>query len=352
VRSCTYIAGKTTIDWDARSAELRRLAKSHHNPNGYDCVIPVSGGKDSTFQVLKALEYGFHPLAVCFETTLPTEIGEQNLDALRNLGVDLIHVKANPKTSKRLTKYTFENFGVGQWALFLGAYVMPTRIAIQMGIRLIIWGETVGEYGASDEDSQYSGVDVYQVEKGGFGLVGITFDDLINSGFSEMEIALYKWPSRDTIRDSKLRAIHLGHFVDWNQREIVKLLAQHGWHPNPTTTGSSYTGYNGIDCDALEVHDYLKYVKFGYGRATDEACLDIRHGRISREEGLRLVERHDSTVPHAAIARFAEYIGVSGAEAMATIYRFTNDNIFETNADGSPTKDIDGVLVRKNESTS
>ena len=92
----------------------------------------------------------------------------------------------------------------------------------------------------------------------------------------------------------------------------------------------------------------MKYIKFGYGRATDEACLDIRHERINREEGLRLVRRHDSRVPHAAIASFAEYIGVGGADVVATIDRYTNDGIFETNADGSPTKDIDGVLVRKN----
>ena len=345
--ACIYIADKKSIDWDARSAELTRLANAHHNPSGYDCVIPVSGGKDSTFQVLKALEYGFHPLAVCFETTLPTKIGEQNLAALRNLGVDLIHIKANPKITKRLTKYTFENYGVAQWALFLGAYVMPPRIAIQMGIPLIIWGEAIGEYGALDEQYEYSGVDLYQVEKGGFGLVGVTFDDLLDAGFTEAEIALYKWPSRDTIENSKLRAIQLGHFIDWNQREIVDILAQQGWDPNASTSNSSYTGYNGIDCDALEVHDYLKYVKFGYGRATDEACLDIRHERINREEGLRLVRRHDSRVPHAAIARFAEYIGISGADVVATIDRFTNDGIFETNADGSPTKDIDGVLVRK-----
>ncbi len=346
--ACRYLSTKKVVDWDVQAKKFSELAEQQTSPTGYDCVIPVSGGKDSTYQVLMALEYGFKPLCVCFETILPTDEGDENLTALRELGVDLIHIKPNPDATKELTRFTFEKLGVAQWALFLGAYVLPTRIALQMSIPLILWGENrYAEYGGTEEQISYSGVDVYGVEKGGGGLLGLTLDGLIEAGFSEKDLALYRWPSEAEIAAVGLSAVYVGDYFEWDQREIVQKLAKHGWFPKAVPTGSSYTGYNGIDCDALEVNDYLKYVKFGYGRATDEACLDIRYGRITRDEGLRLVARYDGRLPHKAMERFANYLDMDMDQLIATIDRFTNRELFEFGDAEKPLRDVDNILIRK-----
>ena len=131
--ACRSHAQSQNVDWDARWETLCGLAREQRT-DSFNCVVPVSGGKDSCLQVMKALEAGFRPLCVHFETTLPTDLGHHNLEVLQNFGVDLFHVKINPRTMKRLTEYGFESAGVAQLGLFLGAYVAPVQVALRFEI--------------------------------------------------------------------------------------------------------------------------------------------------------------------------------------------------------------------------
>lgn len=347
--ACRYAAAKIDIDWKSRETQFLELAASGKKKCAYDCVIPVSGGKDSMWQVLKIKELGLNPLCVCFETTLPTTVGIQNLEALRNLGVDLLHIKRNPIIFQKLTYKGFKELGNAQWPLFLGAYCSPIRVAVAFQIPRVIWGENPqAEYGGQAGDATKNQLDRHWVYQLG-GLNNKTARDMLGEGVGPQDIFFYEYPSQEEISKLELKSVFLGYYFKWDRDGQLGRIFKKGWRGLSHRTENSYTDFIGIDCDALQIHTYLKYVKFGYGRATDDACIDIRNGRISREEGLRLVKKYDGCVPHAARRRFIDYLQISESEYEVIVDSFTNRNIFKTDAAGHFLRDRDGSLVKKEE---
>lgn len=338
------------IDWKKREEEFLDLIKQYKVHPDYDCVIGVSGGKDSTYQVIKVLELGLNPLCICFEPTIPTEIGRKNLENLNNLGVDLIHIKRNPVVYKKLAKEAFIRTGDNEWQNHLGIFTTVPKLAVNFNIPLIIWGESPQiEYGGPATSKTRNTLDRQWLEEFG-GLLGNRISDMVGvDGLTKKDLSLYTYASDEDIHRVGVTGLFLGYYFKWDLREVVKKSKEHGFSVQDRPVETTYENFENLDCYSNHVHDYLKYVKYGFGRATDNACLDIRLGYIKREEGVRLVNKYDGIPPKKAINEYLNYTGFTQEEFNKIVDSYTNKRIFRRDENGKFIRDIDGSLVRKEE---
>ena len=338
------------IDWEAREKEFLKLVKSYKSHPDYDCVIGVSGGKDSTYQVLKVLELGLNPLCICFEPTIPTEIGRKNLENLNHLGVDLIHIKRNPLVYKKLAKEAFIRTGDNEWQNHLGIFTTVPKLAVNFNIPLIIWGESPQlEYGGPATSKNRNTLDRQWLEEFG-GLLGNRISDMIGvDGLTQKDLSLYTYAKDEDIHRVGVTGLFLGYYFKWDLREVLQKSQEHGFEVSDRAVETTYENFENLDCYSNHLHDYLKYVKYGFGRATDNACLDVRLGYITREEAVRLVNKYDGIPPKKAIKKYLEYTGFTQKEFDKIVDSYTNKRIFKRDENGKFLKDIDGSLVRKEE---
>lgn len=338
------------IDWKKREEEFLDLIKQYKVHPDYDCIIGVSGGKDSTYQVIKVLELGLNPLCICFEPTIPTEIGRKNLENLNNLGVDLIHIKRNPVVYKKLAKEAFIRTGDNEWQNHLGIFTTVPKLAVNFNIPLIIWGESPQiEYGGPATSKTRNTLDRQWLEEFG-GLLGNRISDMVGvDGLTKKDLSLYTYASDEDIHRVGVTGLFLGYYFKWDLREVVKKSKEHGFSVQDRPVETTYENFENLDCYSNHVHDYLKYVKYGFGRATDNACLDIRLGYIKREEGVRLVNKYDGIPPKKAINEYLNYTGFTQEEFNKIVDSYTNKRIFKRDENGKFIRDIDGSLVRKEE---
>jgi len=344
----SQISKDTQIDWKKREREFLELVKENRSHSDYDCVIGVSGGKDSTYQVIKILELGLNPLCICFEPTIPTKIGIKNLQNLNNLGVDLIHIKRNPLVYKKLAKEAFQRTGDNEWQNHLGIFTTIPKFAVNFNIPLIVWGESPQiEYGGPASSKTRNTLDRQWLEEFG-GLLGNRISDMVGvGGLTQKDLSLYTYASDKDIHRVGVTGLFLGYYFKWDLREVVKKVKEYGFSLQDRPVETTYENFENLDCYSNHLHDYLKYLKYGFGRATDNACLDIRLGYITREEGVRLVNKYDGIPPRKAIKEYLSYTGFTRKEFEKIVTSYTNKRIFEREEDGTFRKDIDGSLVRK-----
>jgi len=336
------------IDWKERENEFLEIIAKYKTDSDYDCIIGVSGGKDSTYQVIKVLELGLNPLCICFEPTIPTMIGKKNLENLNNLGVDLIHIKRNPVVYKKLAKEAFIRTGDNEWQNHLGIFTTVPKFAVNFNIPLIIWGESPQiEYGGPAASKTRNTLDRQWLEEFG-GLLGNRISDMIGvDGLTKRDLSLYTYSSDEDIHRVGVTGLFLGYYFKWDLREIVKKSKAYGFNTQDRPVETTYENFENLDCYSNHLHDYLKYVKYGFGRATDNACLDIRLGYITRQEGVRLVNKYDGRFPSLAVKKYLEYTGFTQQEFDKIIDSYTNKRIFLRDENGKFIRDIDGSLVRK-----
>jgi len=338
------------IDWAKREEEFLQIVAQNKKNSGYDVLIPVSGGKDSTYQAIKALELGLKPLCVCFEPTIATELGKRNLDNLQNLGIDLILVKKDPKTYKSMVVEGFKVLGDNEWPDHVGIFTVPVHFAVKFNIPLVLWGENSQfEYGgpASSTDNKY--LNRRWLEEFG-GLLGYRVEDMIGvDDITKKDLYLYEYPSDEEIESVGVTGVFLGYYFPWDTRRQTEKVIEQGFEVASRHIETTYTNFENLDCHSMTVHDYLKYVKYGFGRGTDHACLDIRNKDITREAGVRLANRYDGKYPHEAIKEFCDYTELSKEEFDSIVDSFTNKKVFVTDKFGRFVKDIDGSLVKKDE---
>lgn len=342
------------IDWEEREKEFWKIVNHYKKPaneTGYDCLIPVSGGKDSTYQAYFMKKVcGMNPLCVCFETTYPTEIGQRNLDNISKLGIDVIHFKKDYDVYRKMVVESFKRVGDEMWPNHIGIFTIPVIFAVKFGIPLIIWGEnSQQEYGGPDFDSINSRtLNRRWLEEFG-GLLGNRIQDMIGvQGITEKELTPYFYPSDEDIDRVGVTGIFLGSYFFWDARKQLEIIQEHGFSVKEDgPVEGTYTNYENLDERLVGLHDYLKYVKYGFGRATDHSCIDIRNKRMSREEGLELVKKYDGKYPHYAVTSFIEYSGMSKEEIDEVIDSYTNPMIFKQNPDGTFERDEFGNLIKR-----
>lgn len=341
------------IDWDQRAKDFNEIINYYKKPEneiGYDCIVPVSGGKDSTYQAY-FMKYvcGMNPLCICFETTAVTEVGRENLDNLSKMGIDVIHFKKNYPVYRKMVIEGFRRVGDEMWPNHIGIFTIPVMFAVKFNIPLIVWGEnSQQEYGGPNLDSVKSRhLNRRWLEEFG-GLLGNRIQDMIGvDGITEKELTPYFYPSDEEIERVGVTGIFLGHYFFWDARKQLEIVKQHGFKSKPDGPAEgTYNDYENIDEKMHGLHDYLKYVKYGFGRATDHAGIDIRNNRITREKGLELVKQYDGKYPHYAVSEFIAYSGLTKQEIDDVIDSYTNPIIFKLDEDGRFMRDQDGNLVR------
>jgi N-acetyl sugar amidotransferase len=341
------------IDWKQREIEFNKIIEDYKLPDGqigYDCLIPVSGGKDSTYQAYVMKEvYGLNPLCVCFETTSVTDVGQKNLDNLSKMGIDVIHFKKNHDVYRKMVIESFKRTGDEMWPNHIGIFTIPVMFAIKFKIPLIIWGEnSQQEYGGPNLDAVKNRIlNRKWLEEFG-GLLGNRIQDMIGvNGITKKDLTPYIYPSDEEIEQVGVTGIFLGSYFYWDARKQLEIVKKHGFSvKDDGPTEGTYTNYENIDEKLVSLHDYLKFVKYGFGRATDHACIDIRNGRMTREEGIRIVNEFDGKYPNYGIEEFVKYSGMSKLEVDQIIDSYTNPIFFKQNDDGSFQKDLSGNLIK------
>ena len=345
------IQKKTEIDWNNREKEFFEIInkyKKQPNEIGYDCLIPV-GGKDSTYQAYFMKEVcGLNPLCVCFETTSITELGQQNLDNISKMGIDVIYFKKNYEVYKTMVIEGFKRVGDEMWPNHIGIFTIPVNIAVKFNIPLIIWGENPQqEYGGPLEAVENKYLNRKWLEEFG-GLIGNRIQDMIGiNGLTEKDLTPYFYPSDEEIEKVGVVGLFLGHYFFWDAKKQLEIVKKHGFSVKEDgPVEGTYTNYENLDEKMHGLHDYLKYVKYGFGRATDHACIDIRNNRIIRDEGLKLVKKYDGKYPHNSINEFVKYSGMTKPEVDSIIDSFTNSMLFEKDQNENFKRDSHGNLIR------
>jgi N-acetyl sugar amidotransferase len=310
---------KQGIDWSAKSRELQKLVDGFKNKGDYDCIIPFSGGKDSTwtlYYVVNVLK--LKPLVVSFDHGFYRDNLVKNREKVTKLiGVDVEIFTPNWKLVRRLMLQSFLEKGDFCWHCHTGIFSYPMWIAIEKNIPLIIWGEPSSEY-----TSYYSYAAQENVDEDRFNRIntlGITAEDMavrIDGEFDARDFKPFTYPPREKLKAIGCVSIPLGSFIPWDVKKQVEIISSElGW------TGDQVEGvppgyeYEKIECYMQGVRDYIKYIKRGYSRTTHLMSIDIRNDRISREDALKQVEKYEKVRP-ASLDIFLEYTGLSEDEFM------------------------------------
>jgi N-acetyl sugar amidotransferase len=349
--ACLNFGFRAEVDWDKRKDEFLDIVKQYRSANGsnYDCLIPVSGGKDSTYQLLRLLEVGMNPLCVTATTDDLSDIGRRNIENIKQLGVDYIEVTTNPVVRRRINRFTLETVGDISWPEHVTIFTVPVRVAVQHNIRLIVWGENPQhEYGGPAASTQKNVLDRRWLEEFG-GLLGLRVSDLIDQvGISQRDVIQYTYPSDEDLARVGVTGIFLGYYFPWDGYRNALYAQGYGFETFPTMVEGALANYENLDNHQMGIHDYFKFLKYGFGRATDIACNHIRRGRLSRQDGLALVKRHDGKFPWTYLGKRIEDIlaplDMPVEEFIEICDRWTNKKLFKCDNQGKLIKDRFGNL--------
>lgn len=353
--ACRYMERRVAIDWASRRAELKAILDRYGSKDGtnYDCIVPVSGGKDSTFQTIKMLDMGMNPLCVTATTDKLSEIGRANIENIKNLGVDYVEVSTNPVVRRRINHLALKQVGDISWPEHVSIFTIPVRIAVQMGIPLIVWGEnSQNEYGGPAAAADNNVLTRRWLEEFG-GLLGLRVSDLIGQeGIEKRHLIQYTYPSDEELRRVGVTGIFLGYYMPWDGYTNALVAQAHGFATYHKTVEGSVVNYENVDNCHTGIHDYFKFLKYGFGRATDLACLHLRRGRLSREDAVKLVRMHDGKFPwvylDCPLEEILSDIGMSLEEFIRICDRFTNKKLFVCDTRGNLVKDHQGNLTKIN----
>lgn len=307
----------------------RVVHSAQSRSKGYDCLIPVSGGKDSTWQVIKCLEYGLNILAVTWKTPARTGIGARNLDNLINLGVDHIDYQISPKVEKKFLYKSFARYGTTGIPMHMAIFNIPLNIAVKFNIPLIVYGENSAfEYG-----SEKDGYDGFLLDSTWVKRFGVTHStcaaDWVSKGLTKKELTPYYGPTDKELKDKDSKAVFLGYYFKWDPRGSYDIAYKHGFRPRAEGAKTGYYNYADIDDDFISIHHYLKWYKFGFTRLFDNLSIEIRNGRIDREKAIEIVKERKEEIPLRDIDKFCKYLGISKKRFFGIIERFRNKKIWK-----------------------
>lgn len=340
--ACRAHERRAEVDWAARARDFAAVAERARAlaPRGHDCVLPVSGGKDSTWQTVVCLEHGLNPLAVTWKTPARTELGQANLANLVSLGVDHLDYQVDPRVEARFVLAAFERFGTTALPMHMALFNIPLAIAVRFRVPLVVWGENSAvEYGGEAAQEGHR-LDRAWLERHGV-MHGTSAADWVSPELSERDLAPYRGPDDDELAAAGTHAVFLGHYFEWDPVRTAEVARAHGFRGAPTARTGVYD-FADVDDDLISIHHWLKWLKFGFTRSFDNLSLEIRNGRLTREQAVGLLRARGDETPHADIDRFCAFAGISRERFFATAERFRNPEVWTRRG---ATWAIDGFLV-------
>ena len=304
-KACRASEEKMRIDWSKREKALKRIlfdAKKKSKDN-YDCMVPISGGKDSAFQLhVLTRVYGLKPLAVTFSHNWYSRVGWDNLwNVLEKLDVD--HIMYTPKRSlvNKLAKRSLKKIGDSCWHCHAGILSFPLHIAVKFNVKLLVFGESPAEFSGRDTffdqtfkmNTASNLCDIFMN-----GSVRDGPNSMIDDEILKQELVLFYPPSKAELQSNNIQSIYLGDYVFWDHERQMNLLKRdYGWKED--NVEGNYKRYKSVECKMPGVHDYSKFIKRGYGRSTDFVSQDVRNGLMTREEAFKIAKKFDSKRPKA-----------------------------------------------------
>lgn len=296
-RACQSSEQKMHIHWAKREKELRRILETYKGLSGdnYDCLVPISGGKDSAFQLhILVKVYGMKPLACTFSHSWFSETGLYNLwNILEKMNVDHILFTPNRDLVNRIARESLTAIGDPCWHCHAGVGSFPLQVAVKYKIPLIVWGESSAEAG-----NKASYMDQVKFDETYFKQVSMKVDvnKMVNSQLSRRDLSPFVFPTPGEIKAVGVRGIFLGEYLFWDaERQVEFLKEAYGWREDHVE--GTYKGYKSVECRMAGVHDYAKFIKRGFGRTTDHASQDVRVGLLTREEAFELIKQYDPMRP-------------------------------------------------------
>jgi len=332
--ACRSSEQKMHIDWPRREKMLKGILDHHklHSGANYDCMVPISGGKDSWFQLHVITKvYGLTPLAVTASHNWLSPAGKRNLErCLEVFGIDHVMFTPSRSTVNKMARASLKAIGDACWHCHTGVSSFPLKIAINFGIKLVVYGESPAEFSGratylNDDTYEATGSDYVAGREGRDNIfrsdpehwlknsARVSAEAMIGKeGLRDKDLVMYRMPSVDDFKEADIHAIFLGDYMFWdNERQTEFLVKEYGWEQDHVQ--GTYKRYKSVECVMPGVHDYTKFLKRGFGRGTDMASQDVRAGLLTREEGFELAKKYDQERPQA-LDYYLQITGYTEAE--------------------------------------
>ena len=323
---CLNFKKKENINWNLRKINFDKLVKKiKAKKKLYDCVIPVSGGKDSTWQVIKCLQMGLKPLCVTWKTPFRTKIGSTNLKNLINLGVDHIDWTINQKIEKQFVKKTFLLSGSTALPMHYAIFSIPLKVAYKFDIPLVVWGENSAyEYGNDDLNK------LTEFNQKWLSKYGVNNNKSLNfwkKKISNLDLTSYELPNLKDL-SKKTKIIFLGDYFRWDPKVSFKIAQKKGFQETNKANIGIYN-FADIDDNTINIHHWIKWFKFGFTRDFDNLSIEIRNNRVSKENAIKKIKNTNlNYLNKKSISDFCKYIKISEEIFFRAVEKFRNKKIW------------------------
>lgn len=329
--ACQWMEEKRTLDWNKRLRDLSVLLDKYRSKHGgFDCIVPVSGGKDGSYVSYKLKhEYGMNPLTVTSRPPLTLELGDRNLLNFVRSGYDHIHVTANEHSMRVLNKIGFAEKGFPYYGWMISIISVVIRTSLHFQIPLIFYAEDGEvEYGGSKENKYTPIFNIEYIKRAYF---EAGYDQILEvSGLSDQELYWFRLPDQCELDKADMFLTHLSYFESWDPYRNYLIAKEHcGLEEAESSNSGTFTNFAQNDQALYALHTYLMYLKFGFGRATQDAGIEIRRGAMTREQGVNLVKLYDGHYPEEFLELYLDYYQMTQKEFDAVLDRWANKDLFE-----------------------
>lgn len=321
---------KKNLNWSSRQAELEKLLDKHRRNDGsFDCMVPVSGGKDGSYVAYNLKhKYGMNPLCLTVSPALPLPLGDENLRAFVDSGYN--HISVNPayEAMRTLNRVGLVEMGFPYYGWLTAIQSAPVRMASQLGIGLIFYGEDGEvEYGGTTETDKNPIYDVQYMKKiyleGGYDKV------LSRSGLDPKDLFFFQFPSDEDLANTPIDITHWSYFENWDPyRNYLVAKEFCGLKEAEASNAGTFTNFSQNDQALYALHAYLMYLKFGFGRATQDASIEIRRGAMERSQAVNLVRIYDGQYPSEFLQTYLDYYQMTRDQFDAALDRWVNKDLF------------------------
>jgi hypothetical protein len=258
-----------------------------------------------------------------------------NLEVLREIGVDHVHFTLSPNVVRPLVKKGFEIIGDPYWVNHVGIFTVPFHFATRFNIPLVVFGENPQfEYGGPESSRDNMIMDKRWRQEFG-GMRGLREEDVVDLEISIGDMRALQYPTDEMIYDSEVLGTFYGYYFKWDASVHTEKMKKIGWTPLPSPPAGSWVDYENCDMKYIDIREHIKYLKYGYGRATDQLNIEIRYGRITRKEALDIVLKIDGNVDPNNVTKFCEYLGISIDRYNSIVDSFVNTDIFKKSSNGN-----------------
>lgn len=329
--ACRWAEEKKILDWKEREEKLIKLLEKNRSKNRhFDCITTVSGGKDGSYVTYNLKKkYKMNPLSVTIRPITETKLGLENLNNFISKGYDHVLVSPDSEAMRKLCRLGLTEMGFPYYGWLIAIHTAVFRIAVQFNIPLVFYSEDGEvEYGG-DAQNKYNGIYNINYIKRAY-LEGGYEKILKKSGLNERELYWFNFPSEEEINKLNLEITHYGFYENWDPYRNYEIAKKYcGLKENETLNDGSYTNFSQTDQKIYLLHTYFMYLKFGFGRANQDACIDIRRGSMSREQAIQLVNMYDDMYPDHLFEEYCEYYKMKMKDFLENIDKWANKDLFE-----------------------